>query len=274
MFITSAQLDTKLESMQKSISEMFSSFAARLVGRVPFELDSTSVGVGTIPQPSVLNQQLNVQLPQLTQQNVQTVEAGLGSRNVTQTVSQPNTDDYYKCMDQFFKLRPLNFDGRGNPEETEKWVRQMEKFFDSLSCNEEYKIPLATLALFGVVENWWRALKANSEVPYDHQTWNWFLQAFHEQYFSESVKIEKELEFMALQQGDMTVSQYEIEFEDLARFVPMYQTDDRKKAMKFQGGLRPEIRNSIAPVRAVKFKEVVWIAKCTERNLLEQTRER
>lgn len=74
----------------------------------------------------------------------------------------------------------------------------MEKFFETLACKEEYKDPMATLTLVGRAEHWWRILKSTTEVPRSLWNWEWFLREFYDQYFGESVKIEKELEFMAL----------------------------------------------------------------------------
>ena len=45
-------------------------------------------------------------------------------------------------------------------------------------------------------------------------TWTVFLDAFYEKYFPESVRDEKEVEFMELIQGSKTVLQYEAKFTD------------------------------------------------------------
>ncbi|KAK1384046.1 hypothetical protein POM88_021781 [Heracleum sosnowskyi] len=41
-----------------------------------------------------------------------------------------------------------------------------------------------------------------------------------------------------LKQGSMTVSQYETKFTELSRFVPTYVDTEKKKAKRFQQGLR------------------------------------
>ncbi|MCI67877.1 hypothetical protein A2U01_0089136, partial [Trifolium medium] len=49
---------------------------------------------------------------------------------------------------------------------------------------------------------------------------------------------------MELKQGTMTVSDYAAKFEDLCRFAPHYNTleAEEDKCVKFENGLRPEIK--------------------------------
>ena len=54
------------------------------------------------------------------------------------------------------------------------------------------------------------------------------------------------LKFLELKQGNMLVADYESKFEELSRFVPSYMDTDRKKAKKFQQGLKPWIRGKVA----------------------------
>lgn len=79
---------------------------------------------------------------------------------------------------------------------------------------------------------------------------------------------------MNLKQGDMSMTQYEAKFLAFVRFAPLYQTDERKKTMNFSEGLRPDIRNVVAPLGGTTFNKVAWRVKCTERNLNLQAREK
>ena len=51
-------------------------------------------------------------------------------------------------------------------------------------------------------------------------TWEIFREEFLGKYFPADVYNKKEIEFLALKQGSMTVSEYAIEYEELSRFCP------------------------------------------------------
>ena len=58
-------------------------------------------------------------------------------------------------------------------------------------------------------------------------TWARFKEAFNTKYFPRSWKEEKTWEFMKLRQTDeMSVTQYDVKFTQLIRYVPMYETDE------------------------------------------------
>ena len=65
-----------------------------------------------------------------------------------------------------------------------------------------------------------------------------------EKYFLEDVKNRKEMEFLEVKQGNMTVAEYVARFENLVKYFPHYQgeTDERSKCVKFVNDLRPEVK--------------------------------
>ena len=44
----------------------------------------------------------------------------------------------------------------------------------------------------------------------------------------------------------MSVTQYDVKFTQLIRYVPMYETDEWKKAQKFVGGLKMELQEALS----------------------------
>ena len=76
------------------------------------------------------------------------------------------------------------------------------------------------------------------------------------EYFPLVEKDKKELEFIQLTQGKMTVIEYETKFTKLSRFaVHMVDTDD-KKARRFIGGLNSNIRRMVTQ-RGITYEEAV-----------------
>ena len=52
-------------------------------------------------------------------------------------------------------------------------------------------------------------------------------------------------EFVRLEQRDLTVAQYEAKFTELSPFTPQLIAIEEKKALKFQDGLKPYLKNKI-----------------------------
>ncbi|KAA0032437.1 DNA/RNA polymerases superfamily protein [Cucumis melo var. makuwa] len=64
-------------------------------------------------------------------------------------------------------------------------------------------------------------------------TWEQFKESFYAKFFSSNVKHVKQQEFLNLEQGDMTVEQYDAEFDTLSHFVPDVVRDEAARTEKF-----------------------------------------
>ena len=72
-----------------------------------------------------------------------------------------------------------------------------------------------------------------------------------------------------LEQGNMTVSQYEAEFARLARFAPTLVVDEDSKARRFEEGLRPRIKTFVIAFELTTYRALVNKALLIERGLNE-----
>ncbi|XP_039688580.1 uncharacterized protein [Medicago truncatula] len=70
---------------------------------------------------------------------------------------------------------------------------------------------------------------------------------------------EKEIEFLELKQGDMSVTKYAAKFVELAKFYPYYtaETTEFSKCIKFENGLRADIKRAIGYQKIRLFSELV-----------------
>ena len=64
-------------------------------------------------------------------------------------------------------------------------------------------------------------------------------------------------EFVRLEQRDLTVAQYEAKFTKLSRFTPQLIATEEDKALKFQDGLKPYLKNKISILKLGVYLEVV-----------------
>ena len=79
---------------------------------------------------------------------------------------------------------------------------------------------------------------------------------------------EKLREFTRLQQGTMSVAQYEIKFNQLSRYAPQLISTERAKCSKFEEGLHIEIRE------ALNFRDLYRFADLREAAIrIERIRE-
>ena len=90
-------------------------------------------------------------------------------------------------------------------------------------------------------------------------TWAVFRREFLRRYFPEDVRGRKEIEFLELKQGDMSITEYAAKFVELAKFYPHYaaETAEFSKCIKFENGLRADIKRAIGYQKIRDFSELV-----------------
>ncbi|XP_056166338.1 uncharacterized protein LOC130137866 [Syzygium oleosum] len=93
-----------------------------------------------------------------------------------------------KLVEQFLKLKPPRFDGRGNTEAAPRWVEELEKAFEVLGCTEEEKVTLAVYRLQENASDWWRATRGQVFPAGTTPTWIIFTESFNGKYFSKSAR--------------------------------------------------------------------------------------
>ncbi|XP_027941171.1 uncharacterized protein LOC114194968 [Vigna unguiculata] len=93
--------------------------------------------------------------------------------------------------------------------------------------------------------------------------WTSFKTRFLEKYFSNTARQDMEAEFLALQQGEMTVQEYVNKFEHLARYYS-YNITEEWRCLKFERGLKHELKKVVTPLRERRFPVFVEQAKSAE----------
>ncbi|XP_024023770.1 uncharacterized protein LOC112092271 [Morus notabilis] len=101
---------------------------------------------------------------------------------------------------------------------------------------EGYWVEFAVYKMEGLANTWWKQVKRRIDVA--GLTWEQFETLFNEQYFPQSYREEKALEFMSLLQGYMSVREYEAKFNDLSRFAPSLVESEHMRCLKFEKGLK------------------------------------
>jgi len=173
---------------------------------------------------------------------------------------------------QFNKLKPPKFQGGSNPLKYEEWMRRMENLFEIMECPAHYKVALVTYQFEGEVVYWWGTVKPREgENPI---TWDRLKEMMDNQYHPRDVRRMKEMEFLNLKQGSLSIMEYVKKFNELSRFAP-HQVDTEERRMDhFEHGLGGDIRSMIAGQTFENFHEMyqqaVKIARVSEESKMKK----
>ncbi|XP_058087563.1 uncharacterized protein LOC131234658 [Magnolia sinica] len=165
----------------------------------------------------------------------------------------------------FQRLQPSTFEGAPDPVQAEHWLTRITKMMRPLECFDTQMVNLATYMLEDKVKNWWQSLQRGVLATY---AWTWvgFKMKFLEKYFLWSCRNEKIAQFLKMEQGSMTVAQYEAPFDELSRFVPKALEDTEYKLQKFKEGLRPGIQSRLCTWDFGDFAKMVDKAMRVEKD--------
>ena len=108
-----------------------------------------------------------------------------------------------------------------------------------MRLSDEEKVMCAVNQLVKGASYWWDLVAQTEDVT--TMTWAQFLKLYNEKYLGEAVRTRKVHEFMDLRQGNLSVAEYVMKFEELARFAPNVVPTDEARMSKFLHGLRLQI---------------------------------
>ncbi|XP_030456700.1 uncharacterized protein LOC115677652 [Syzygium oleosum] len=196
---------------------------------------------------------------------------GNGGNQAQQEKAQPaRVRQMPQLVEQFIKLKPPRFHGRGYPEMAPRWVEELEKTFKVLGCTNEEKVTLVVYQLQDSANDWWNATEGRVFPVGTAPTWAVFVENFYDKYFSKNAQEKKLMEFMRLRQGQMTVDQYEAEFARLAKFASTMVENLRNRARRFRDGLKPDLRSQILSHDIKDYGEMYRRAQIMERDQQER----
>ncbi|XP_058189315.1 uncharacterized protein LOC131306903 [Rhododendron vialii] len=168
-----------------------------------------------------------------------------------------------QALNEFCKRCPPYFQGEPNPTAAEAWLEEIKKILETLDIQEaSNRIALATYQMQGEAQHWWNLMKNTNDVG--TMTWERFEKIFLDKYFPTPVKQALALEFMNLEHGTMTVTQYASRFEELSRYGTTIIPTDDDKARKFEWGLN-ETRRAVMAQTLPTYSQVVQCALKIER---------
>ncbi|XP_016164546.1 uncharacterized protein LOC107607073 [Arachis ipaensis] len=168
----------------------------------------------------------------------------------------------------FLKVKPPKFKGTLIATDADNWFRAIERSLRAQHVPEGQHVEFATYMLERETEHWWQGIQRLLQQDEGDIPWNTFKDEFYKKYFLRAARDAKEMELMQLKQGNTTIAEYAHKFDDLCSFSKICQGNpaDFKewKCLKFEGGLREELMNSVVPLEIRNFAELVNKSKLVE----------
>ncbi|KAA0045951.1 gag-protease polyprotein [Cucumis melo var. makuwa] len=128
-----------------------------------------------------------------------------------------------KHLRDFRKYNPKTFDGSmDNPTKAQMWLTSIETIFRYMKFPDDQKVQCAVFFLEDRGTAWWET--AERMLRGDHA---------------------KQQEFLNLEQGDMTVEQYDAEFDMLSRFALDVVRNEAVRTEKFVRSLRLDLQGIV-----------------------------
>ncbi|KAA3480774.1 DNA/RNA polymerases superfamily protein [Gossypium australe] len=148
------------------------------------------------------------------------------------------------------------------PSTAEYWLEATERIMDDLDLTAEEKLKGIVSLLRDESYQWW--LTVRDSVAVEDLTWDYFRAAYQKKYIGASYIDSQRKAFLRLVQGSKSVSEYEAEFLKLSRYARGIVATEHERCIRFEDGLRDELRLLIAPQQEREFAVLVEKAKVAE----------
>ncbi|KAI5381255.1 hypothetical protein KIW84_UN0883 [Lathyrus oleraceus] len=136
-------------------------------------------------------------------------------------------------LSEFQKNNPPMFKGAYDPDGAQKWLKEIERIFRVTECADNQKVRFGTHMLSEEADDWWVATRTELEAAGDAEiTWDC---------------------------GNRSVTEYAAKFTELSKYYTPYAeaAGEFSKCVKFENGLRPEIKQAIGYQRIREGKNQI-----------------
>ena len=104
---------------------------------------------------------------------------------------------------------------------------EIKKIFQIMKISGNDQVELASFQLKDVAHIWFTQLKENRGANAAPISWDWFSETFLDKFFLIQLRESKAQELMNLRQGNMTVQEYGLKFNQLSRYAPHMVANSR-----------------------------------------------
>jgi hypothetical protein len=134
------------------------------------------------------------------------------------------------------------FAGTGAPIEAADWLSAATEKLDAFRIPQIEWVHYATQLLKGEALVWWRNVQSSRSVVHGPITKGEFINQFQRRFYLVAFIDKMKTQLERCHQGKKTVAEYEVEFNQIVRFVPHVADNDYEKARIFRQGLKASFR--------------------------------
>ena len=128
-----------------------------------------------------------------------------------------------------------------------------------MDCSEAHKVQFCTHQLAEEADDWWVGTRQRLTILCEAITWVVFNRKFLRKYFPEHVCGKKEIEFLELKQGNLTMTEYALKFVELAKYYPYYceAISEFLRCIKFENVCIRKLNGKLVISRSKIFSKLV-----------------
>lgn len=134
-------------------------------------------------------------------------------------------------------MKPSESTGSKLNEDTKTFVDEVQKIFQMMPVGDTVSVELASYHLKDVSRIWfdqWKKITGKNVTPLG---WAIFEYAFLGHFFSKELREAKPREFLNLEQGSMSIQEYNVKFTQLSCYAPMMVANMRDRMSLLVFGL-------------------------------------
>lgn len=135
------------------------------------------------------------------------------------------------------------FNGATNPLVAEEWLSSIQVLLEFVNLMDLEKILCASYVLKMDARYWWETVKMRRNIT--EMTWKDFMVEFNEKFYNQSMLKEKQNELKNKKQGNMTVTDAVLKFNQLAHLCPNMAPNEEERGRRMLEMFRPEFTEII-----------------------------
>jgi hypothetical protein len=149
------------------------------------------------------------------------------------------------------------FDGSGTPVEAVDWLTYVEDKMNVFEIVYGDRVRFGTQLLKGEAQIWWRGVHAAHSSSPGVLSWDVFIRQFERRFYPVTFLEKMKIDLQSYKQEKKSVTEYEVGFNKMVRFVPHVAYNELEKASQFRQGLKPSIRHALGAFPLVDFRTTV-----------------
>src|SRR3954462_8320464 len=166
---------------------------------------------------------------------------------------QGNNQQNFATLNQFLANQPKTFSYCVEATDADDWLVDINKHFECSNVRPEDFVKFASFQLKDQAAEWFQQYKDSRAGRVI--TWDDFRREFKAHHIPESVVESKREEFRNLKQGNMSVYQYNTQFQKLSRFARQDIPDEKSMIYQFRRGLREDLQLALVLFEPLKYDE-------------------